>query len=85
MVILQSECRARLLASIVFVVRCSQYQGGDPQFIAGALALAENRALGEGLDWPAMLADAREALGADVGRLIDAALVLVDGRTTEND
>ena len=78
-IVLKTEIRARLLAGVVFVVRCAQMQGGDPQFIAGVLALAEHRALGEGLDWSGILTDARAALGADVGQLIDGALALEAG------
>ena len=47
--------------------------------IAGALAMAEHRVLGEGLDWLGILKDARTALGADVGKLIDQALTLDSG------
>jgi len=73
------EVRAGLLAGLVFVVRCAQYQGGDPQFVGGALVLAEHRALETGLDWPGLLADARATLGIDSTDLLDAAL---DARTT---
>lgn len=78
-VVFQDEIGQRLLAAVVLVVRSAQRQGGDPQFIAGVLALAEHRALAEDQDWAALLAQARAALGADVGRLIDAALTLEAG------
>ena len=72
----KDDLRAHLLAAVVFCCRSAQHQGGDPQFVAGVLALAECRAIGEGFDWPAILTDARGALGRDVGKLIDTALLL---------
>ena len=78
-VIYTEELGARILAGVVLVVRGAQRQGGDPQFVAGVLAFAEHRAIAEGLDWAGLLAQAREVLGADVGRLIDAALTLAPG------
>jgi len=78
-VLFRDEVGARLLAGVVLVVRGAQRQGGDPQFVAGVLALAEHQAIAEGLDWAGLLDQARAALGADVGRLIDAALTLAPG------
>lgn len=68
------EIQAGLVGAVVFVVRCAQRQGGDVMFLSGALALAEHRALVEGLDWKTMLSEARISLGAGTEQLLDAAL-----------
>ena len=70
------EIRAALVGGIVVMVRGAQFQGWDARFIAGALAMAEHRALVEGMDWPAMLGDAREVLGEAASRMIDESLML---------
>lgn len=74
------EIQAGLIAGVVLVVRQAQSQGCDPMFVAGVLALAEHRALSEGLDWPAMLNDASEVLGIDARRLLDRARQLGAGQ-----
>ena len=65
------DVRAHILAGVVLVIRCARRQGGDPQYIAGVLALAEHNALSVGLDWPEVLDLARAELGTDLGQLID--------------
>ena len=77
------EIRAALVGGVVVMIRGAQFQGGDTQFIAGALAMAEHRALVEGLDWKVMLGEAREVLGAGTSRMIDEALRL--GAETSRD
>ena len=72
----KSEIRAALVGAVVLIVRGAQYQGGNVQFVAGALVMAEHRALVEGLDWPEMLAEARGSLGSGVAGVIDSALAL---------
>ena len=71
--------RARVLAGLVLAVRVGQSAGADARFLAGALAMAEHDALTFALDWPAILADARDILGADCQELLDGALALGDG------
>ena len=70
------EIRAALVGGIVVMVRGAQFQGWDARFIAGALAMAEHRALVEGMDWPVMLGEARAMLGAAASRMIDESLML---------
>ena len=70
------EIRAALIGAVVIIVRGAQHQGGNEQFIAGALVMAEHRALVEGLDWPEMLADVRGSLGSGVAEVLDSALAL---------
>ena len=79
-IVLKKEIGERLLAGVVLMARCAQYQGYNEMFVAGALAMAEYRALGEGLDWPAMIEDVRLSLGTDGRKLIDDALRLGPGR-----
>ena len=74
------ELANELTGALVFLVRCAKVQGNaDPAFIAGALAMAEHRALAMGLDWPGILQSTRDSLGRDVAGLIDAALALESG------
>lgn len=60
-IVFKSEIRARILSTLVFVVRCAP--SADPQFIAGALAFAEHRALSEGLDWSGILKEVADQPG----------------------
>jgi len=73
------ELRAAILGAVVLVVRGAQRQGGNTMFIAGALAMAEHRALVEGIDWPVLLDDVRQTLGTGTAELIDSALALDAG------
>jgi len=84
-VVFKAEVGAAILASVVLTVRSAQRQGGDPLFVAGALAIAEHNALAFGLDWLGILGGARAALGSDVGALIDQALTLAPGARIASD
>lgn len=73
-----ADVKAAVLAGVVLTVRCAQ-QAGNVQFVAGILAMAEHNAIALGANWPAILKEARCALGADTAALIDAAMQLDDG------
>ena len=77
--VFKSEVQAAILAGVVLRVRCAQLDGGDVGHIRGVLAMAEHTAIVLGCDWSAILDDSRQALGTDVGQLIDGALALEAG------
>lgn len=68
------QTRAELIGAIVLMLRSAQYQGGEPLFIAGALALAEWQAVSIKLDWLNMLDETRNLLGEKPKGLLDTAL-----------
>jgi len=48
--------------------------GHNTEHVCGVLAHAQAQAVLYGLDWPKIVADCQQALGADIGGLLDAAL-----------
>lgn len=69
------------MGSVVLTIRSVQVQGGNLQFIAGVLALAQNSAISEGLNWPQMLDEIKGALDASTVPLLENALsvTLIEG------
>ena len=79
-IVLKQEIRSAILAGIVLTIHSARRQGNaDPQFIAGILAASEHQAITHGLNYTAILDDARIVLGAPFAQLIDMALQLERG------
>jgi hypothetical protein len=73
------DVQAIVLAGMVQAVRGAQHQGGNSLFLAGALMNAEYTCLATKVSWPEVLDEARELLGVDNRKLLDAALQLGTG------
>lgn len=66
-----SDIRARILAGLVLAIETANAQNlGNVEFCSGVLAMAQHQALTFGLSWPAIVKDARQALGGDLGDLL---------------
>jgi len=74
------DIRGHVLAGICLCLRGVQVQGGDKQYVAGVLSMAEHQAHAAQLDWPEVLEDAKLALGGAMVDLIDQALMLGPGK-----
>jgi len=77
---LARSIRGHVLAGICLCLRGVQVQGGDKQYVAGVLSMAEYQAHAAQLDWPEVLEDAKLALGGAMRDLIDQALMLGPGK-----
>lgn len=74
------EIRNQVLAGTILVIATAQACGAlNVEFMRGVVALAQFTVIGYGCSWPTFLQDARAALGADLGGMLDTANVPVIG------
>lgn len=69
-----------VLSAMVLVIITAQAHGAlNVEFVRGVVALAQHTVIGYGQSWSTFLQDARQALGEDLGGMLDAASVPVIG------
>ena len=71
-----SDLRAAVLAGMVATITTAHASGQNVEYLRGALCAFQHQALNFGIDWPALLSDARRAIGQDVGELLSACVVV---------
>jgi hypothetical protein len=68
------EIGAGVLAGLVLAIETAHAQGViNVDYCAGVLAMAKHQAIVHHVSWPAVIYQARAALGGDLGALFDAA------------
>ena len=69
-----SDIRQGIISAAVLTIETASAHGPvNADFVSGVLALAKARALAVGTPWSFVVNDARLALGAGYGELLDAA------------
>lgn len=70
----QDEVQHSLLAAVTFAVRIYLSNGGaNVEYLKGIFGLAEAQALQYGIDWPGLVAQAKNSMGAQWVGLLDQA------------